>query len=116
MSEGRTGAFERDESVREVFFSRLVREMASGGAPGSDFRSFSGTRPRGRDYPAVSRCTRSRNTPWSGQALERRTLTVRVFRVTTAPILSSRRRRVWHCARAKSVPRSIVRRIVSSSV
>ena len=46
MSEGRTGAFEGDESVREVFFSRFGREMASGGAPGSDFRSFSRTRPR----------------------------------------------------------------------
>ena len=63
-----------------------------------------------RGYPAVSRCTRSRNTPWSGQALDNRTATVRVFRVTTAPILSSRRRRVWHCARARSVPRSAVRR------
>ena len=87
--------------------------MAVRGGPGAGHLR---DRPLGADYPAVSRCTRSRNTASSGQALESLTATVRVFRVTTAPIFKSRSQMVRHCARAKAVPPSAVRRIVSSRV
>ena len=42
MSEGRTGAFERDGSVGEVFFSRLVREMATPRRTGIVFQAVLG--------------------------------------------------------------------------
>ena len=74
-----------------------------------------GVRRAESGYPALRRCTSSRNTAWCAHVLDSRTATVRVFRVTTAPMRSNRSRRVWHCARASSVPPSAVRRIVSTT-
>ena len=57
------------------------------GDPGD---AFFYDRPLAAGYPAVSRCTRSRNNAWSGQVLDSLTATVRVFRVTTATSFTSR--------------------------
>ena len=69
--------------------------------------------------PAVSRCTSSRNTLWSGQALDARTVTVRVLRVTSALMRSSRRRRLWHWDRPlprRCCPRAARRRRAAATL
>ena len=87
---GRLGAIETVAGERSRVAAVSAGVARRSGGPGD---AFFHDRPLAAGYPAVSRCTRSRNNAWSGQVLDSRTATVRVFRVTTAPIFLCRVRR-----------------------